>query len=163
MGPEQALVGAVLPRRTWLAWRAAGSRDQAQRLADNVDVAFLVCALDALRRFLRPGATVAWLGSSGVGKSTIVNRLLNQERFLTREVPRWDSCERHATVRRELAPLPCTGALIGTPGMRELQLWAGPESIDAVADNITAIAENPRFRDCTRSGEPSCAMAAALD
>jgi ribosome biogenesis GTPase len=59
--------------------------------------------------------------------------------------------------------MPHTGALIDTPGMRELQLWAGPESIDAVFDDIAAIAENCRFRDCTHSGEPGCAVAAALD
>jgi ribosome biogenesis GTPase len=119
--------------------------------------------LDALRRFLTPEATVALLGSSGVGKSTIANRLLDEERFRTGEVRMRDSRGRHTTARRELTPMPHTGALIDTPGMRELQLWAGPESIDAVFDDIAAIAENCRFRDCTHSGEPGCAVAAALD
>ncbi len=226
VGPEQALVEAVLPRRTCLSRRAAGRRDEEQPLAANVDVVFLVCGLDgdfnlrrlerylalvatsgaspvvvlnkadlcadlpgriaettatarsapvvaastmdphgldALRRFLAPGATVALLGSSGVGKSSIANRLLEKERFRTAEVRMRDSRGRHTTVRRELTPLPHTGALIDTPGMRELQLWAGPESIDAVFDEIAAIAENCRFRDCTHSSEPGCAVAAALE
>jgi ribosome biogenesis GTPase len=226
VGPEQALVEAVLPRRTCLSRRAAGSRDEEQPLAANVDVVFLICGLDgdfnlrrlerylalvatsgaspvvvlnkadlcadlagrivetaatarsapvvaastldphgldALRRFLTPGVTVALLGSSGVGKSTIANRLLDEEHFQIGEVRIGDSRGRHTTVRRELAPLPQTGALIDTPGMRELQLWAGLESIDAVFDDITAIGENCRFRDCTHSGEPGCAVAAALE
>jgi ribosome biogenesis GTPase len=119
--------------------------------------------LDALRGFLTQGVTVALLGSSGVGKSSIANRLLDEERFRTGEVRKCDGRGRHTTMRRELTPLPQTGALIDTPGMRELQLWAGPESIDAVFDDITAIAEHCRFRDCTHSGEPGCAVAAALD
>ncbi len=74
-----------------------------------------------------------------------------------------DSRGRHTTVRRELTPLPGTGALIDTPGMRELQLWAATESVEAVFDEITAIAQGCRFRDCTHSGEPGCAVAAALE
>jgi ribosome biogenesis GTPase / thiamine phosphate phosphatase len=226
VGPEQALVEAVLPRHTCLSRRAAGTRDEEQPLVANVDVVFLVCGLDgdfnlrrlerylalvaasgaspvvvlnkadlctgladrivetaavarsapvvaastvdlrgldALRRFLTPGATAALLGSSGVGKSTIANRLLGEERFRTGDVRMQDSRGRHTTVRRELTPLPQTGALIDTPGMRELQLWVRPESVDAVFDDIAAIAEGCRFRDCTHSGEPGCAVAAALD
>ncbi len=225
-GPEQALVEAVLPRRTCLSRRAAGRRDEEQPLAANVDAVFLVCGLDgdfnlrrlerylalvatsgaspvvvlnkadlcadladriaetaaiarsapvvaastldlrgldALRRFLAPGVTVALLGSSGAGKSSIANRLLGEERFRTAEVRMWDSRGRHTTVRRELTPLPHSGALIDTPGMRELQLWTGTDSVDAVFDDIAAIAGNCRFRDCTHSGEPGCAVAAALD
>lgn len=226
VGPEQALVEAVLPRRTCLSRRAAGAREQEQPLAANVDVVFLVCGLDgdfnlrrlerylalvaasgaspvvvlnkadlcagladrivetasiarnapvvaastldprgidALRRFLASGATIALLGSSGVGKSSIANRLLGEERFLTREVRMSDSRGRHTTIRRELTPLPGSGALIDTPGLRELQLWLNPESVDAVFDEITAIAGGCRYRDCTHSGEPGCAVAAALD
>jgi len=116
-----------------------------------------------LRRFLTPGATAALIGSSGVGKSTIANRLLGEERFRIGDVRIEDSRGRHTTVRRELTPLPQTGALIDTPGMRELQLWVRPESVDTVFDDIAAIAEGCRFRDCTHAGEPGCAVAAALD
>ena len=98
----------------------------------------------------------------GVGRSTIANRLLDQERLRTTEVRLCDSRGRHTTVRRELI-LPDTGARIDTPGMRELQLWAGHESVDAVFDDLAAVAENCRFRDCTHSGEPECTIAQALE
>ncbi|HEV2446127.1 MAG TPA: ribosome small subunit-dependent GTPase A, partial [Candidatus Sulfopaludibacter sp.] len=117
----------------------------------------------ALVPFLAPGRTVALLGSSGVGKSTIVNRLLGEELQRTAEVRGSDSRGRHTTTRRELAPLPGGGALIDTPGMRELQLWASAGSIDQAFHEIAAAAAHCRFRDCTHSGEPGCAVAAAVE
>ena len=118
--------------------------------------------LDALESFLGAGRTVALLGSSGVGKSTIVNRLLGEERFRTHEVRESDSRGRHTTTHRELVPLPQGGALIDTPGMRELQLWASQESVDAAFDEIAELAAGCRFRDCAHSGEQGCAVEAAL-
>jgi ribosome biogenesis GTPase len=97
-----------------------------------------------------------------VGKSTIGNRLLGEERFETAEVRRWDDRGRHTTVRRELTALPGGGAIIDTPGLRELQLWVGASSVDTVFDDIAKIAEGCRFRDCAHSGEPGCAVAKAL-
>jgi ribosome biogenesis GTPase len=148
---------AALPER--LAETAAVARDAPVVATSTVDAG----GLDSLRRFLTPGATAALLGSSGVGKSTIANHLLGEERFRTADVRIDDSRGRHTTVRRELTPLPQTGALIDTPGMRELQLWVRQESVDSVFDDIAAIAESCRFRDCTHSGEPGCAVVAALD
>jgi ribosome biogenesis GTPase len=118
--------------------------------------------LDALDRFLAPGRTIALLGSSGVGKSTLVNRFLGEERFRTNTVREDDSRGRHTTTHRELVPLPRGGALIDTPGMRELQLWASQESVDAAFDEIAAIAAGCRFRDCKHAGETGCAVEAAL-
>jgi ribosome biogenesis GTPase len=118
--------------------------------------------LDALDRFLGPGRTVALLGSSGVGKSTIVNRLLGDDRFLTNDVRESDSRGRHTTTHRELVPLPRGGALIDTPGMRELQLWASQESVDVTFEEIADIAAGCRFRDCAHNGEQGCAVEAAL-
>lgn len=118
---------------------------------------------EALRAFLAPGRTVALLGSSGVGKSTIVNCLLGEDRLKTAEVRESDSRGRHTTTHRELMPLPGGGALIDTPGMRELQLWARPESIDGVFEDVAAAAAGCRFRDCAHNGEPGCAVAAALE
>jgi ribosome biogenesis GTPase / thiamine phosphate phosphatase len=117
--------------------------------------------LDALEAFLGSGRTVALLGSSGVGKSTIVNRLLGEERFPTNDVRESDSRGRHTTTHRELVPLPQGGALVDTPGMRELQLWASQESVDAAFDEIAGLAASCRFRDCAHSGEHGCAVEAA--
>ena len=117
--------------------------------------------LDALEAFLVSGRTVALLGSSGVGKSTIVNRLLGEERFPTNDVRESDSRGRHTTTHRELVPLPQGGALVDTPGMRELQLWASQESVDATFEEIADLAASCRFRDCAHAGEEGCAVEAA--
>jgi ribosome biogenesis GTPase / thiamine phosphate phosphatase len=225
VGPGQAIVEAVLPRRSCFERRNPGKREDRQAIAANIDLVFLVCGLDGdfnlrrleryltlaaesgvapvvvlnktdlcdnaaarqreaaavagsnpvvalsaledcgiepLQTFLGPGRTVALLGSSGVGKSTIVNRLLGGERFLTGAVRDSDSRGRHTTTHRELAPLPAGGALIDTPGMRELQLWAGQGSVDEVFDEIATLAAQCRFGDCTHAVEPGCAVQAAL-
>ena len=221
----QAIVEAVLPRRSLFSRRAAGRREDQQPIAANVDVVFLVCGLDGdfnLRRleryltlaaesgaapvvvlnkadlcgdlgarvketvavagnapvvaasaesehgldglmeFVAPGRTVALLGSSGVGKSTIVNRLLGEEHLRTGEVRSDDSHGRHTTTHRELVLLPRGGVLIDTPGMRELQLWAGADAVDATFAEIQALAANCRYGDCSHEGEPGCAVERAL-
>jgi ribosome biogenesis GTPase len=119
--------------------------------------------LDALRAFLGYGRTVALLGSSGVGKSAIVNGLIGEDRLRTGEVRESDGRGCHTSTRRELIPLPGGGALIDTPGMRELQLWAGRESLDTAFDEIAEMAARCRFRDCTHSTEPGCAVRAAIE
>lgn len=118
--------------------------------------------LDGLRLYLADGRTVALLGSSGVGKSAIVNGLLGEERYRTSAVRESDSRGRHTTTHRELIPLPQGGALIDTPGMRELHLWAGQQSLDQTFDEIAAIAAGCRFRNCSHSGESGCAVAQAI-
>jgi ribosome biogenesis GTPase len=97
-----------------------------------------------------------------VGKSAIVNCLLGAERLQTGEVRQSDGRGRHTTTRRELIPLAGGGAVIDTPGMRELQLWAGPESVDRTFDEIAEIAAACRFRNCSHSGESGCAVARAI-
>jgi ribosome biogenesis GTPase len=123
-------------------------------------------ALDGLadlRGHLAPGRTVALLGSSGVGKSSIVNRLIGEERLRTNSVREHDSRGRHTTTHRELIPLPEGGALIDTPGMRELQLWAGQDSVDSVFDDIAEFAAGCRYRDCSHTVENGCAVRQALE
>lgn len=118
--------------------------------------------IDALRGYVGPGRTVALLGSSGVGKSTIVNALLGEDRLRTQEVRESDSRGRHTTTHRELAVLPGGGALIDTPGMRELQLWASAETVEQTFDEIAEAAAECRFGDCTHTQEPGCAVLAAV-
>lgn len=108
------------------------------------------------------GRTVCLLGSSGAGKSTLANRLLGQERQRVEEVRESDSRGRHTTTCRELLPLPMGGALIDTPGLRELQLWAGRESLDSTFEDVARLAAACRFRNCGHNGEDGCAIAAAL-
>ncbi len=119
--------------------------------------------LDALLACLPPGSTGAMLGPSGVGKSTIVNRLLGEERLATGEVRLRDGKGRHTTSHRELVVLPDGGLLIDTPGMRELQMWGGEEGVQEAFDDIDVLAAACKFRDCRHGEEPGCAVRSALD
>jgi ribosome biogenesis GTPase len=119
--------------------------------------------LDQLDRYLAPGITVAFLGSSGVGKSTLINRLMGEERQKTRDVREGDDKGRHTTVHRELIVLPRGGLLIDTPGMRELQLWDADEGLAGTFTDIEEIASQCRFGDCGHQTEPDCAVRQAVE
>jgi len=119
--------------------------------------------LEALAPWLERGRTVALLGSSGVGKSTIVNRLLGEERQRTREVRESDQRGRHTTTHRELVILPGGGLLLDTPGLREIQLWASEEGLASAFEDIETLAPRCRFRDCEHGSEPGCAVQAAVE
>lgn len=114
--------------------------------------------LESVSRQVKPGQTAALLGSSGAGKSTIVNRLLGQERQRTTAVREEDSKGRHTTTQREMIPMPGKWLLMDLPGLRELQLWADPEQIDDAFSEIAELAECCRFRDCSHQHEPGCAV-----
>lgn len=118
--------------------------------------------LESMWAYLQPGATVALLGSSGVGKSSIVNALLGREALKTAAVREDDSHGRHTTTYRQLIPLPNGSVLIDTPGMRELQLIASGDAINSSFDEIAVLAASCRFRDCSHTEEPECAVQAAL-
>jgi ribosome biogenesis GTPase len=116
--------------------------------------------LDALAAHLSPGRTVVLLGSSGVGKSTLLNRLAGTELMPTAELAA-DGTGRHTTTHRELVRLPNGALVIDTPGLRELQFWEG--DLTAAFEDIEALAAECRFRDCAHAREPGCAVLAAVD
>jgi ribosome biogenesis GTPase len=113
---------------------------------------------EAIESLLGEGVTAVLLGSSGAGKSSLVNRLLREDMLVTGEVRESDSRGRHTTTHRELIMLPSGGALIDTPGLREIQLAVSPESLAATFDDIAALAARCRFGDCTHTAEPGCAV-----
>jgi ribosome biogenesis GTPase / thiamine phosphate phosphatase len=221
-----AVIHAVLPRRSKFVRKSPGKKMEEQVIAANVDTALLVTALDGdfnprrmerylaqcwesgarpvivlnkadacenardkaaemervavgtaicvvsartgdgfceLEEFLRPGQTLVLLGSSGVGKSTIANRLLGQAVQEVQPVRESDSRGRHTTTSRELFILPGGALLMDTPGLREMQLWDAEEGVAQVFADIDALATECRFGDCRHEGEPGCAVQASLD
>ena len=118
--------------------------------------------LDALRRLLLPGRTYCFVGSSGVGKSTLINRLIGHERLQTRAVS--GSGEgRHTTVRRELIRLDGGALVIDNPGMREFGIAAADGGVGSGYSDITTLASGCRYRNCSHAGEPGCAVVEAVD
>jgi ribosome biogenesis GTPase len=117
--------------------------------------------IDTIGPHLARGQTVALLGSSGVGKSTLANRLLGTELFATADVRR-DGRGRHTTTTRELVLLPGGALLLDTPGMRELQLWADESALEETFSDVAELARECRFSDCAHRSEPGCAVRAAL-
>jgi ribosome biogenesis GTPase len=223
-GDERATISAVLPRTSYFARKVAGRTTEIQVVAANVDLVFLVSALDGdlnprrLERYLalacaggvepvivlnkadlcadvpaaltrvaaatarvetivvsaragqglddleirlRAGRTAAFMGSSGVGKSTLINRLLGCDAQAAGDL-RGDGKGRHTTTRRELLPLPGGGLVIDTPGMRELQLWESDDGVGEAFVEVEDLAAECRFADCAHKGEPGCAVQAAV-
>jgi ribosome biogenesis GTPase len=118
--------------------------------------------LKTLEEYLAKGKTAVFLGPSGVGKSSIINALLDEERIKVSEVRESDFRGRHTTTRRELFLLPKGGMVIDTPGIREIHLWGEEDDINSAFQDIEQLANECRFRDCSHGAEPDCAVQRAI-
>ncbi len=118
--------------------------------------------IPAVQKYLVEGETAAFVGSSGVGKSTIINALAGEEMLRVQTVREGDDRGKHTTTARQMIFLPGGGIVIDTPGMRELQLWEIDEGVQQTFEDIEAFALECKFRDCGHSGEPGCAVEAAI-
>ena len=155
----------VLTKADMCADAAAGLRDiEAVAMGAPVLVvsALTGAGLDELRGYLKPGRTAVLLGSSGVGKSTLVNALAGRSQMATQAIREDDARGRHTTTHRELVLLPDGALILDTPGMRELGLWDAGDGMSAAFADIDALAAQCRFHDCGHGGEPGWAIAAAL-
>lgn len=157
----------VVLNKTDLCNDLADRLDQVEQIAPAVTIHAVSAAtgenIDSIRASIRPGKTAAFLGSSGVGKSSIINALLGEERQRVMEVSSEENQGRHTTTTRELILLSDGGIVIDTPGMRELQLWADESSLGRTFEDIEQLAQNCRFGDCTHLHEPGCAVREAIE
>jgi ribosome biogenesis GTPase / thiamine phosphate phosphatase len=139
---------------------------EVKRIAPNVPVIPISAThdehLNALDVFINEGETVALLGSSGVGKSTIANHLLGGQRQKVQEVRMGDDRGRHTTTKRELIMLPNGGLIIDTPGMRELQLWVSEQGLENSFEDIEALTAQCFYSNCEHNGTRGCAIEQAL-
>ncbi len=160
-------IPVVLLNKADLCADPAGAAESVRRRLPLVDVVVVSAledaGLDQLAPYLRPAQTVALLGSSGVGKSTLVNRLLGAETLRVGAISEADGKGRHTTTARQLVMLPGGALLIDTPGMRELQLWGDESAVAGAFDDIASLAAECRFADCGHGSEPGCAVRDAVN
>jgi ribosome biogenesis GTPase len=167
MAHEGGAQPVVVLNKSDLGLRVAERSASAQHAAGESPVlvmsAHTGAGTERLREFIHPGETVVFLGTSGVGKSSLINLLYGDEVQPTIEVRQRDSKGRHATTARELILLPGGGLVIDTPGMREFHVWEAGEGLDDAFPEVAALAPGCQFRDCRHESETRCAVKQAVD
>ena len=140
---------------------------EVEGIAIGVDVCAVSCVtkdgFDSIKKYFSPGKTIVFLGSSGVGKSTLVNTLYGEEVMRTSEIREEDSKGRHTTTSRNLIMFPNGAMVIDTPGMRELGMWDAEEGINKTFSDIEELTKMCRFTDCTHTNEPGCKVLEAIE
>jgi ribosome biogenesis GTPase / thiamine phosphate phosphatase len=166
IGWESGATPVVLLNKADVCPETQQRKLEVENIAPGVDVytlsAYSQSDLEQLRKYIAPGKTIAFLGSSGVGKSTIINELLGANRLKVNEVSGLNSLGRHTTTFRELIMLPHGGMVIDTPGMRELQVWGNEDGLELAFEDIKELSNNCRFKDCRHENEPGCAVQEAI-
>jgi len=164
---EAGIEPVIVLTKTDLVDDPAAWVNAAKDLSDRVPVVALDARgagpAQALTDWCKPGRTVAFLGSSGVGKSTLTNALLGGQAIDTQGIREDDAKGRHTTTRRELHATPASCLVLDTPGMRELQLTDAASGIADVFEDIESLAAGCRFTDCQHETEPGCAIRAAVE
>jgi len=163
---ESGAVPVILLNKADLCDVSEIRKNEVESIAFDIDVhtisAFRNTGLEIFNKYITTGKTVAFLGSSGVGKSTIINSLLGIKRQEVNEVSELGSRGRHTTTSRELLLLPGGGVVSDTAVMRELQVWGDEHGVQHAFAYIDTLASNCRFRDCKHENEPDCAIQKAL-
>ena len=164
---ESGAFPVIIVNKSDLTENAAGFIDQIAAIAPGISMHAISArgegGMDVLEAYFEGNRTIVLVGSSGVGKSTLTNRLMGQSLQATQEVRAHDSRGRHTTTHRQLFVRPHGGAIIDTPGIRGLELWNAAADVDTIPDHIAELALHCRFRNCRHQSEPGCAVRAAIE